>query len=365
MAARVAAVMGRKANTAAEDIKSSVIDRSGDGNGALAVPKSLIGGRMDSEDWWSVPPAVLDGHTVGHDGTVYCVAFGPTGTMLASGGAALGPTASKRGISGQVIIWQVVAGGGEWKQLMVLGRGDKNGNNMLPSAVRALAFGPTGRRVATAGGVEGATSMGDNVVRVWDFVQKEVALIISYEVEVGGAVGLDFAPSGGLAVTFANGDIRVYSVAGDTHADDNRIGAGVENGGVCHGSMVEYLRGGSASPRLQGSVLLSFSRAHQGGVTGVEFGSNGEYLFSIGLDGCIRAWSIANANPAAFFLVAAAAGAGGGMGPIAVAPDGYGVIAGDASGAAYIMHLEGAREDSRNYGESSSPGKEPERILLD
>jgi len=349
MGARVAVLMGRKAtNTATEDIESGGgTERSGgDGDDTLAaVPNSLIGGGGidSSEDWWSVPPAVLDGgHTVGQkSGTVYCVAFGPTGTMLASGGAALGPVASKRGASGQVIIWQVVAGGGgEWKQLMVLGHGGdkKSSNDVLPSAVHALAFGPTGRRIATAGGVEGATSVGDNVVRVWDLVQKKVALTIPLEAEAGGAVGLDFAPSGrGLAVAFANGDIRVYSVEGDTHAKDNTVGADA--------SLVEYLRGGSAPPRVQGSVLLRFSRAHPGGATGVAFGSNGEYLFSIGLDGCVRAWSIANANPAAIFPMAATAGAGGGMGPIAVAPDGYGVIAGDASGAAYIMQLQGARED--------------------
>ena len=52
------------------------------------------------------------------------------------------------------------------------------------------------------------------------------------------------------------------------------------------------------------------------------------------LDGCMRTWSIANAKPEVIFPVATTAGAGG-------VADGYGVVAGDESGAAYIMQLEG------------------------
>jgi WD40 repeat protein len=345
MASRVAVLMGRKKNTAAEDEQARVIDTSDAGAGNGSQQESLLGNKTESADWWAVPPTVLEGQVTGQNGTFYCVAFDPAGTMLASGGAASGPTASKRGASGQVILWQVVAGGDGWKQMVVLGHGDKNGNNVLPSAVRALAFGPTGRRIATSSGREGAASVGDNVVRVWDVVQKRVALTIPLEAEAGGAVGLDFAPSGrGLAVACANGDVRVYAT--DMHDRDSKSGTDVADSSGDNATLVKFLSGSSAPPRSQGSVLLRFTGAHVGGATGVKFGPNGAYLFSIGLDGCVRAWSIASAAPAAAFPMRAAAGVGGGMGPISIAPDGYGVVAGDASGAPYMLQLQVARADT-------------------
>lgn len=53
----------------------------------------------------------------------------------------------------------------------------------------------------------------------------------------------------------------------------------------------------------------------------------------------MRAWSAA-------FTMRASAYVGRVMGPISIAPDGYGVVAGDASGAPHLLQFEVAHEDA-------------------
>ena len=337
LSSRVAQFIGRKVgSTARGDAGRSTETSSGSLDDGLQDTSS---NNIESGDWWAVPPSVLEGKTVGEHGPFYCVSFDPTGTILASGGVTSASTASKRAVSGQVILWKVGSEDKEWKQVMVLGHG------LLPSAVRALAFGPTGRRIATSGGHEGAISFGDNMVRVWDVVQKKVALRISLEAEAGGAVGLDFAPSGrGLAIGCANGDVRIYAT--------DMLDVNEKNGGdSVHGddaALVRYLSGGSAPPRSQGSLLLQFTRAHVGGTTGVKFGLHGTHIFSIGVDGCVRAWSIATASPVAVFPMRSPLGVAGtlSMGPISILHGRLGVVAGDGSGIPYMLQLDTARQSA-------------------
>lgn len=335
MSTRVALLLGRKKSaTSEEDEHASNLDVANatntDSDDGLKQGASLDNKRQ-LMDWWTSPPVALDRQIAGPNAAFYCVAFSSTSTMLASGGAAPSLTALKRGAYGQVILWQTSPEGNGWKQLLVLGHGDKDGKHLLPSAVRAIAFAPSGRRIATSSGREGAASVGDNVVRVWDIAQKKVSLTIPLEAETGGAVGLDFSPSGrGLAIACANGDVCVVSVHSGGN-DDNQSN-------------------GTARPQSQGSVLMRFKGVHAGGATGVKFGPNGAYLFSIGIDGRVLAWSVASAAPAAAFPMMAGTDFGAGMGPIAVTPDGYGVIAGDACGAPYMLQLEVARERAQKEG---------------
>ena len=94
-----------------------------------------------------LPPRTDDPKEPGHRNTIFCLAFDPTGLVLASGSADANANA---------ILWDIIPG----DRLQVRPRATLTGHTR---DIRTLAFSPDGKRLATAGG--------DGSLRLWDVAQ--------------------------------------------------------------------------------------------------------------------------------------------------------------------------------------------------
>ena len=120
-----------------------------------------------------LPPDNLDPREIGHRNTVLCLAFDPSGQILASGGLDA-PT-----IHQTVILWR--RDGVTFRPLRALGERERIG------AVRALAFSPNGQRLATGGA--------DGILRLWDVAQGTQTSVVPAQ-DRGPINTLAFSPDG-------------------------------------------------------------------------------------------------------------------------------------------------------------------------
>jgi WD40 repeat protein len=220
---------------------------------------------------------VADGHVEG----IFCVAFSPDGTRLASGGD-----------EGEIVLWDTAA----WKPLRRLAA-DPNGRTGHREDVWGVAFSPDGRRLASAGH--------DETVRIWDVeTGRQIRVLRGHSFHVWGVAfspdGKWVASAGGTSDAngeFAAGDVklwdaatgaalltmlvpgsRVYSVA--FSPDGKTLASGWED----HTVKVWSTAGGQELFTLRG---------HIGEVNVVAWNKAGNLLASGSDDRTVRLWDVA------------------------------------------------------------------------
>jgi RNA polymerase sigma factor (sigma-70 family) len=237
---------------------------------------------------------------------LYCLAFSPDGTSIATGGAA-----------GDVQIWDVATG----ESFSTLKLGD--------DSVWALVFAPDGRTVASSAQARG--------IRLWDLELGEATLfadtataasapcfsadgrLMAYA-RLGGeavlyerATGQQRSIAGGAPAAFApdgrslaldgleDGTIKVIDTGTGTVLWKTDLGWGLRAGGLAFspgGETIAAERGGvlRSFEAATGRELMGVPDAHQGGVSVVRYTPDGHIVVTAGDDGTVRIWDAADAR---------------------------------------------------------------------
>jgi WD40 repeat protein len=227
---------------------------------------------------------------LGHAGSVFCLAFSPDGSLLASG-------AEDRSVR----LWEVATG----RELAAL-----EGHTW---AVDALAFSPDGRTLGSAAGMIGAlvgnpisrfvgNSGPSGELKLWDIASRKARTEIGSE--PGGAIfALTFSPDGEvLATAHEDGSFRLR----DSRTGKVKHGIGAHRGPVftltfspdgkalASGGYDQTVKLWDLATRREKAVL----RGHSGAVFAVRFAPGGATLASAGFDQVVRVWTAADGRQA-------------------------------------------------------------------
>lgn len=208
---------------------------------------ATIGGGVDPlVKIWDVSTGIqlfsLEGSTWG----LHCVAFSPDGKKIAAGGGL--NTGSNLSIQTEIFIWDL-----ESKKLIRLLNGHIG-------TVRAIAFSPDGKTLASGGDDE-------NMAKIWDLESGRV--INSLKEHLNNVYSIAFSPDGKLIAT-GEGDM----ILGNKNASTLRVW-NAENG----------------------QVVFSMS-GHEDDILGVAFAPDGNKLATVSVDTTIRIWEMTNTqNP--------------------------------------------------------------------
>jgi WD40 repeat protein/transcriptional regulator with XRE-family HTH domain len=219
----------------------------------------------------------------------YGVAFSPSGTLLATGGG-----------DGTVRLWNPATGRPVGAPL----------HASAQAGVIGVAFSPSGTLLASAGG--------DGTVRLWNPATGRPVGAPLHASARYGVYGVAFSPSGKLLAT-GGGDntVRLWNTATRRLVATLQIGTGPFGSapGVAFSPDGKLLAtgGGDGTVRLWNPATRRPVRTLQtgsgpvGGVYGVKFSPSGKLLASADGDGTVRLWDPATGHPVGAPLPAASA----------------------------------------------------------
>jgi WD40 repeat protein/transcriptional regulator with XRE-family HTH domain len=219
----------------------------------------------------------------------YGVAFSPSGTLLATGGG-----------DGTVRLWNPATGRPVGAPL----------HASAQAGVIGVAFSPSGTLLASAGG--------DGTVRLWNPATGRPVGAPLHASARYGVYGVAFSPSGKLLAT-GGGDntVRLWNTATRRLVATLQIGTGPFGSapGVAFSPDGKLLAtgGGDGTVRLWNPATRRPVRTLQtgsgpvGGVYGVKFSPSGKLLASADGDGTVRLWNPATGHPVGAPLPAASA----------------------------------------------------------
>ncbi len=232
------------------------------GGGRISIWDLSSGQRLS----WSPPGS--DGpmeYLVGHQFTVWALAFCPEGELLASGA-----------YDNEIRLWDVATG----MEVGVL-RGHR-------SWIRSVDFSPQGNVLAS--------SSCDGTIRLWDV---DTLREMHSPIEAGvNAYSVEFSPDGMLLATVTNpGETLVYETDGWserwTYALPRRSATYVVSFSPDGSTVVTGEHGGRVQLRgtRTGNVLEEME-GHSGDVWGAAFLADGEYLVTTDTNGEMRLWRL-------------------------------------------------------------------------
>jgi hypothetical protein len=283
--------------------------------GVFRAPAGPAAGALPPGCTARLPPGSADGGE-----PVFSLAYSPDGKALAAAGYE--PT---------VRLWQPESGR-ELRRFRV-----------PAGAVRSVAFAPDGKTLATAGA--------DRTARLWEVAAgKELRVLRAHRFAVQYVA---FAPDGKTVATgggFSDPEVRLYDAATGkerlvlrTDSDDGGACGAFAPGGktLACGTIRGLLRVWDAG---SGKDLLSV-RAHQKGVTGVQYLPDGATLVTAGGDGLVRLWDADRGEE-----LRALKGHAGAVHALAVRPDGMLLATGGADRSVRLWEVATGREVLRLEG---------------
>jgi WD40 repeat protein len=218
-------------------------------------------------------------------GLVLSVAFGPDGTMLASGNE-----------DGTVRLWDVAHG----EEIAVLeGHTPRDGGL---SWVRSVAFSSDGQTVVSGGE--------DGTVRLWDVAQRKAVAVLTGH--LGPVSSVAFSPDGQMVASgglnaLVKGSYRVQDstvrlwdvkqhqpigVIGFHESQVLSVAFSPDGRTVVSGDMKGTIRLWDGTPRWMPGPVIAILQGHTDGITSIAFSPDGRMIASGGYDGTVRLWEV-------------------------------------------------------------------------
>ncbi|MFD7786572.1 helix-turn-helix domain-containing protein [Streptomyces nojiriensis] len=204
----------------------------------------------------------------------------------------------------------------------------------MPGRVRAVAFSPDGSMLA-------ATST-DGPARLWDTTGRGAGAQLP--VSTAGARAVAFAPDGGsLAVAGADGEIGLWDAAGDHHAVGSLTGHTGRVNALAYAADGRTLvsAGADRTVRLWDPVAAraqAVLTGHTDEVLGVAFAPDGRTVATGGVDRTVRLWDVAGRRTTATLT-----GHSDDVNGVAYTPDGTTVVSAGGDGTTRLWDVAGGR----------------------
>jgi WD40 repeat protein len=216
----------------------------------------------------------------------------------------------------------------------------------LEESINCLSLSPDGRYLATGSGDTEAEESNDNLVRLWDFLQK--SLLLKYKGHRKEVTGVAFSPDGKLIASCSlDGTVKLWN-------RDNR---------KCARTLLNYHEGGKKKYRagllavcfspdgqsviaadwdgrviewvIEGSGEPSAIKGHQTEIRALDISPCGKFLASGSMDSTIKLWDRSNRE-----LIHTFSGHGATVQDLAFSPDGRFIASVSFDGTMRVWFLE-------------------------
>jgi WD40 repeat protein len=252
----------------------------------------------------------------GHQRPVYSIAFSPDGTHMASRAY-------------EVKLWDTT----DWTELMSLSDPETD-KSSLTGNMSFVTFSPDGKRIASAGGLDGQ-------IKIWDITTGQKMSPASRHDRWAHSVS--FSPDGRFLASGGDNHVRIWDGGTGSHVMTLRgheaptfsVSFSPDGKSVVSGGYDGLIKVWDAA---SGETVMTL-HGHEGTVDRVVFTPDGKHLVSGSWDGTIKIWDVAVTRTCTRLI-----GHHGRVGSMAFSPDGKRIVSAGVDGLIKLWDVESATE---------------------